>query len=333
MNKIYKVIWNATLGIWVAVSEVAKGKTKSSKVTKIMGAATVSLMVTFSPDAAANLSVCGTTAASGTTGAVVGNSTNTSLDANCGSGTALAQASIGGAIAIGDNRYNTTTAIGNDNLAIMSGATATSGGVNSTGNNIAIGHNTKATTTLNDGGRATAVGSFAEATAAYATVFGADSKASAVGASAFGYRAQATSSRTTAIGQDAYASGSASVAIGGAQNSAITKGTSTVTGSTGNQIPGSRTLNITTNSATKFVGKTQGSTNGRYSFDLNISNGSATGGTYTLLDSSDNPITGTTSTLDAATAHVLYESLTSGAAAAGGGGRAISCHRFISIGA
>lgn len=26
MNKIYKVIWNATLGTWVAVSEIAKGK-------------------------------------------------------------------------------------------------------------------------------------------------------------------------------------------------------------------------------------------------------------------------------------------------------------------
>ena len=29
MNKIYKVIWNVTLGTWVAVSELAKGKTKS----------------------------------------------------------------------------------------------------------------------------------------------------------------------------------------------------------------------------------------------------------------------------------------------------------------
>ena len=44
MNKIYKVIWNATLCTWVAVSELAKGKTKSSKVTKIVGAATVAAM-------------------------------------------------------------------------------------------------------------------------------------------------------------------------------------------------------------------------------------------------------------------------------------------------
>ena len=53
MNKVYKVIWNATLGTWVAVSELAKGKTKSSKVTGIVGAATVALMVTFSSGAMA----------------------------------------------------------------------------------------------------------------------------------------------------------------------------------------------------------------------------------------------------------------------------------------
>lgn len=198
MNKIYKVIWNATLGIWVAVSELAKGKTKSSKVTNIVGATTVSLMVTFSPEAAANLAVCGDTGL-GTTGSVVGSATSTATDANCNS-TAIATASIGGAIAIGDNRSNPTTAIGNDNLAIMSGATATSGGASSTGNNIAIGHNTKATTTLNDGGNATAVGSFAEATAAYTTVFGANSKATAVEASAFGYNAQATNTNAVALG-------------------------------------------------------------------------------------------------------------------------------------
>ena len=51
MNKIYKVIWNVALGAWVAVSELAKGKTKSSKVTGIVGAVTVGLMVTFSPNA------------------------------------------------------------------------------------------------------------------------------------------------------------------------------------------------------------------------------------------------------------------------------------------
>ena len=67
MNKIYKVVWNATLCTWVAVSELAKGKTKSSKVTKIVGAATVAAM-SFAPamaapqlplDASGNLNIGG----------------------------------------------------------------------------------------------------------------------------------------------------------------------------------------------------------------------------------------------------------------------------------
>ncbi|WP_265937145.1 ESPR-type extended signal peptide-containing protein, partial [Acinetobacter sp. WCHAc060033] len=195
MNKIYKVIWNATLGTWVAVSELAKGKTKSSKVTGIVGAATVAFMVTFSPEAVANLAVCG-----GTT--PVGAQFNTGSDATCYG--AEAKATIGGAIAIGDNPSNKAIATGNDNLAIMSGATATSGDSTSTGNNIAIGHNAKATTT---GGaqQATAVGSFAQATAGNATALGGTSKASGVSSVAIGNGAQATATNDVVIG-----SGSAS---------------------------------------------------------------------------------------------------------------------------
>ena len=33
MNKIYKIVWNASLGAWVAVSEIAKGKTKANSGT------------------------------------------------------------------------------------------------------------------------------------------------------------------------------------------------------------------------------------------------------------------------------------------------------------
>ena len=52
MNKIYKVIWNATLSAWVAVSELAKGKTKSSKVTSTVGAvAAIIGAISFSPNA------------------------------------------------------------------------------------------------------------------------------------------------------------------------------------------------------------------------------------------------------------------------------------------
>ena len=43
MNKVYRVIWNASLGAWVAVSELAKsqGKTKSVKATAIIISAVV----------------------------------------------------------------------------------------------------------------------------------------------------------------------------------------------------------------------------------------------------------------------------------------------------
>ncbi|MCH7340836.1 hypothetical protein MMP73_14945 [Acinetobacter sp. NIPH 605] len=29
MNKVYKVVWNASIGAWVATSELAKSKTKT----------------------------------------------------------------------------------------------------------------------------------------------------------------------------------------------------------------------------------------------------------------------------------------------------------------
>ena len=53
MNNIYKVIWNASLGTWIAVSELAKAKTKSSTVTTLLGSTTLILMVSFSPTATA----------------------------------------------------------------------------------------------------------------------------------------------------------------------------------------------------------------------------------------------------------------------------------------
>lgn len=32
MNKVYSIIWNAALGIWVVVSELTKGKKKAAHV-------------------------------------------------------------------------------------------------------------------------------------------------------------------------------------------------------------------------------------------------------------------------------------------------------------
>ncbi|WP_323052801.1 ESPR domain-containing protein [Acinetobacter sp. WCHAc060025] len=35
VNKIYRVIWNTSLGIWMAVSELAKSNTKSKSQTVV----------------------------------------------------------------------------------------------------------------------------------------------------------------------------------------------------------------------------------------------------------------------------------------------------------
>ena len=37
MNKVYKLVWNASLGIWVAVSELAKSRTKSKRLKIVIG--------------------------------------------------------------------------------------------------------------------------------------------------------------------------------------------------------------------------------------------------------------------------------------------------------
>ncbi len=37
MNKVYKLVWNASLGIWVAVSELAKSRTKSKRLKMVVG--------------------------------------------------------------------------------------------------------------------------------------------------------------------------------------------------------------------------------------------------------------------------------------------------------
>lgn len=58
MNKIYRVIWNASLGAWVAVSELAKGKSKST--TKTVGSVVAIIgAVTFSAGAFAADDIAG----------------------------------------------------------------------------------------------------------------------------------------------------------------------------------------------------------------------------------------------------------------------------------
>ncbi|QIO10243.1 ESPR-type extended signal peptide-containing protein [Acinetobacter lanii] len=121
MNKIYKVIWNAALGTWVAVSELAKGKTKSSKVKAIVGTASIGLMVTFSADAGA---------------AWISGSANT--------GTAYGTASATG-VALGSSTSNKAAASGENSIALGNNSNAVGnnaislGGVSTDGTTISFG--------------------------------------------------------------------------------------------------------------------------------------------------------------------------------------------------
>lgn len=194
MNRIYKVIWNATLLAWVAVSEQAKGKTKSSKITRIIGAATVSLMITFSSDVNASIISTDSTCVTSST-AVIGNLTvgPTTAQATDGSGTFSL---VAGCNAKGNNFLGVT----------VYGAFAEVIGLAG----MALGVNSKAN--------------------AFGTAVGVESRATGIGSTALGEGSQATGQNAVALGGTATgsaagnvlsvanavtASGSGAVAIGG----------------------------------------------------------------------------------------------------------------------
>lgn len=77
MNKVYKVIWNASIGAWVATSEIAKGKTKTKSKTLNASAIILTSLISFTPNAFAGTNTEGGvgqgTSISGTTSCREGN--------------------------------------------------------------------------------------------------------------------------------------------------------------------------------------------------------------------------------------------------------------------
>ncbi|OTG85103.1 hypothetical protein B9T27_02500 [Acinetobacter sp. ANC 4648] len=150
MNNIYKVIWNATLGTWIAVSELAKAKTKSSKVTAIIGTATIFLMVSLSPAAMAtgmhdddphssgqnwkiNTGKTGTGTVSGNSSTAVGSGDEVKFIA--GNNIALTQAGKTITVATNPDLVSTSITTGNsqlnnNGLTIVGGPSVTTGGIN-----------------------------------------------------------------------------------------------------------------------------------------------------------------------------------------------------------
>lgn len=179
MNKIFKVLWDATSQQFVVTSELgkSKGKTKSVK-TALVTAVGVATLAT-----SAQAAMYATTVIDGVAG---------QLDAHAG----VASVAIGSALPYTNAQGETSTTRASAPLAIAIGLGATAA---------------KSATLPADSTNPTNP-NFADPLAAVA--IGASSVASGYTSVAYGYRARATDRTAVAVGPDARAAGYASTAIG-----------------------------------------------------------------------------------------------------------------------
>ncbi len=228
MNKIYKVIWNTTLGTWVAVSELAKGKTKASKVTGIVGAATVALMVTFSSEAFATWSTTGGAAigqaslgTAGAGGIAIGTNSYDYKDPNNVTKTANGSASASAVTVTIQEIADRRTTVANASVPyVMNGGTvlATSiaigaqASVDGSGG-LALGsYNMVATGTGGVSGYAIGLGNYVRGS--YAVALGTGNTANGLSSTSIGTANQAAGNTAIAMGRQSYANGDFSIAMG-----------------------------------------------------------------------------------------------------------------------
>jgi autotransporter adhesin len=182
MNKVYKSVWNESIGAWVAVSENSPARGKRSP--GLAKAAFASAMAFGAADEA---------------------SATVTLD--------------GGVVVTAPSGISNGVAIGAGSSANGDYGTATGPGAKATGvGDVAIGADSKANSgaLTGDGGKlgSVAVGSNASATAASAASFGALANASGLQSTALGSHATASATASTAIGMNAVADRANTVSIG-----------------------------------------------------------------------------------------------------------------------
>ena len=254
MNKIFKVVWNRTIGSFVVTSELAKGRVKSSSEgaegdvraseegrlkTLFRLTALSAALLGFSEGAWAAMNAKpatggavfaigdGSTSANGTGALAIGNN---------------AQAKTNGALAIGPNSTHTTIANSNNSIAIgvnlqATGQKAIGIGTDTNVNGtsaIAIGNNDSGRITNQGvsgdgaigvgsnltvrGNNAIAVGTEAQAKEISTVAIGANTQATGAEAVAIGKGAASTAAKALAFGQGAQAQASDTIAVGtGAQ--------------------------------------------------------------------------------------------------------------------
>nr|WP_199043664.1 ESPR-type extended signal peptide-containing protein [Dyella sp. ASV24] len=242
MNKIYRIVWNATIGKWVVASELAtrRGKSGSSKASVKVGAVVVfGLSLAGMSASSWAFTPYGVGATSANTGnTVVGDgasSTNTTCQATADTNVSGQTLPSGCAVVIGNkasNLGNTTglSVVIGDNASVSAGSSVAVGSSATAGpwgvavgmgaaatvaRTIAIGRNAWSTAydavslgalARSSGLGSLAVSSYATATADYAMAVGYTSTASSTYATAIGYQASATNgSYSIAFGANAKA--------------------------------------------------------------------------------------------------------------------------------
>ncbi|WP_343620993.1 ESPR-type extended signal peptide-containing protein [Acinetobacter proteolyticus] len=200
MNKVYKVVWNASIGAWVATSELAKSKTKTKSKVLNLSAAVLVGAISFSPSAFA---AQGTDGGSGSGTSISGTNTQ------CREG--VANTSGTRDIAIGCGAQTQGTGISNiaNRQNPYNNSTGAFAGAQKQGGSISLG--TGATTQNNFG---TAIGSYATTTDIAGVAIGTAALSKGNTSLAIGRQSAATADFAQAIGNVAAATGKGSLAIG-----------------------------------------------------------------------------------------------------------------------
>ncbi|PJG83449.1 hypothetical protein CVP04_04790, partial [Caviibacterium pharyngocola] len=193
MNKIFRVIWNETLQIWIAVSELSKGRVKSSSYSTLLSDSDDNNKEQPTHISSYSLSPNTKTAATAVLGAFTIltafnadaiQGTRTTITASSTQGT-----SIAGGIATGDTNAIAIGSGGGKGNNAVNPATASAPGA------IAIGASSIATKNL-----AVAIGWDTKATGVDSVAYGSQANATANGTSALGTRAEASIENSVAIG-------------------------------------------------------------------------------------------------------------------------------------
>ena len=215
MNKIFKVVWNRTIGSFVVTSELAKGRVKSSsegaegdvraseegRLKTLFRLTALSAALFGLSESAWAHPIINSTAPANTTGIVAtGNASETAV----GGGSARGVGSVAvGAFAKAGTRIEADGAV-------------------------AIGGSQANTGAYADGNNAIAIGQASNANAAKAISIGSDTIASHEWTSAYGGRAEAKNLGATALGSWTQASGEFSIAVGGSDRFGRDNGAATI---------------------------------------------------------------------------------------------------------